>query len=145
MEFRSTLYKIGVNLLLKCEICGKVADKHHIIYRSQGGIDFPLNFKYLCNEHHRGKLGPHKCRKLDLEYKLQLQNKLEMLLSKEFYNLDELVHILSINKGMLRKLLKDFKLYKEGYKKKDIIFRLMGKKAYNKYMLEDFYDMIANF
>jgi hypothetical protein len=130
--------------LFRCEICGKLADKHHIIYRSQGGVDFPLNFRYLCSEHHRGKLGPHKNRKLDLQYKLELQENLNELLFKEFYILDELVSILGINKGMLRKLLKDFKTYKEGYKKKDIIFRLMGKRLYNEYMLEDFHNLVAN-
>lgn len=131
--------------MFRCEICGKVADKHHIVYRSQGGVDFPLNFRYLCAEHHRGKLGPHKCRKLDLKYKLELQEELNKILIKDFYRLEELVSILDINKGMLRKLLKDFKIYKEGYKKKDIIFRLMGKKVYEDYMLEDFHDLIANF
>jgi 5-methylcytosine-specific restriction endonuclease McrA len=94
--------------LFKCEICGKLADKHHIVYRSQGGVDFPLNFKYLCSEHHRGKNGPHKSRKIDLEYKLELQNKLEKLLYKEFYTLDELVKLIQINKGMLKKLLREY-------------------------------------
>lgn len=131
--------------MFRCEICGKIADKHHIVYRSQGGVDFPLNFRYLCSEHHRGKFGPHKCRKLDLQYKLELQEKLNELLIKNFYGIEELVPILDINKGMLRKLLKDFKIYKEGYKKKDIIFRLMGKKVYEDYMLKDFHDLIANF
>lgn len=129
----------------KCEICGKEADKHHIIYRSQEGIDFPLNFKYLCPEHHRGKNGPHKNKKLDLQYKLQLQNNLYKILYKEFYSLDELVNIIHINKGMLKKIFRDYKIYKEGYKKSDIIYRLMGKKVYTEEMLEEYYDFIANF
>lgn len=129
--------------MLNCEICGKLADKHHTVYRSQGGIDFPLNFKYLCSEHHRGIAGPHKNRKIDLEYKLEMQSRLEKLLSKEFYTLDELVKLLKINKGMLKKLLKEYKLYKEGYKKSDIVFRLMGRKRYTEYMLEEYYDFIA--
>ncbi|MCH3963082.1 MAG: HNH endonuclease [Clostridium sp.] len=129
--------------MLKCEICGKLADKHHIVYRSQGGVDFPLNFKYLCPEHHRGKTGPHKNRKVDLEYKLEMQDKLENILCKEFYTLDELVKLLEINKGMLKRLLREYKLYKEGYKSSDVIFRLMGRKKYTKYMLEEYYDFIA--
>ncbi|MBV4419897.1 HNH endonuclease [Clostridium tyrobutyricum] len=129
--------------MFKCEICGKLADKHHIVYRSQGGVDFPLNFKYLCSEHHRGKNGPHKSRKIDLEYKLELQYKLEKLLYKEFYTLDELVKLIQINKGMLKKLLREYKLYKEGYKSVDVIFRLMGRKKYTQYMLEEYYDFIA--
>ena len=131
--------------MLKCEVCGRQADKHHIVYRSQGGIDFPLNFKYLCHEHHRGKEGPHKNRKLDLQYKLELQKNLEMLLHKDFYILYELVDLLHINKGMLKRIFKEYKLYKEGYKKSDIIYRLMGKKVYTKYMLEEYCDFIANF
>lgn len=136
---------MGGEKLLKCEVCGKPADKHHIVYRSQGGVDFPLNFKYLCSEHHRGKLGPHKNRKIDLEYKIEMQYNINKCLYKEFYTLDELMLLLEINKGMLKRLLKDFRLYKEGYKKSDIIYRLMGKKIYTENMLEEYYDFIANF
>ena len=131
--------------MLRCEICGKQADKHHIVYRCQGGVDFPLNFRYLCSEHHRGKNGPHKNRKLDLEYKLQMQKNLEDLLYEDYYNLDELVGLLEINKGMLKRLLKEYKLYKEGYKRSDILYRLMGKKKYTEDMLEEYYDFIASF
>ncbi len=131
--------------MLKCQICGKPADKHHIIYRSQGGVDFPLNFKYLCSEHHRGKSGPHKNRKLDLLYKVEMQQKLEELLCKEFYTLDQLVNLLQINKGMLKKLLKEYKLYKEGYRNFDVIYILMGKKRYTECMPEEYYDFIGNF
>ena len=131
--------------MLRCEVCGKQADKHHIVYRCQGGVGFPLNFRYLCSEHHRGKNGPHKNRKLDLEYKLQMQSELEELLFKEYYIIDELVDLLEINKGMLKRLLKEYRLYKEGYKKSDIIYRLMGKKRYTEDMLEEYYDFISNF
>jgi hypothetical protein len=131
--------------LLRCEICGKQADKHHIVYRCQGGVDFPLNFRYLCPEHHRGKNGPHKNRKLDLEYKIQMQKSLEKLLYKDYYNVDELVGLLQINKGMLKRLLKEYRLYKEGYKRADILYRLMGKKKYTEDMLEEYYDFIGNF
>lgn len=131
--------------MLRCEICGKQADKHHIVYRCQGGVDFPLNFRYLCSEHHRGKNGPHKSRKLDLEYKLEMQKSLENLLYKDYYNLDELVGLLEINKGMLKRLLKEHKLYKEGYRSSDIVYRLMGKKRYTEDMLEEYYDFIVNF
>jgi HNH endonuclease. len=131
--------------LLRCEICGKQADKHHIVYRCQGGVDFPLNFRYLCPEHHRGKNGPHKNRKLDLEYKIQMQKSLEKLLYKDYYNVEELVGLLQINKGMLKRLLKEYRLYKEGYKRADILYRLMGKKKYTEDMLEEYYDFIGNF
>ncbi|WP_333859416.1 HNH endonuclease [Clostridium sp.] len=131
--------------MLRCQICGKPADKHHIVYRSQGGLDFPLNFKYLCSEHHRGKNGPHKNKKIDLEYKLEMQKQLEKLLYKKFYRLDELSTLLQINKRILKKLFKDYKLYKEGYKSIDVVYRLMGNKIYTEYMIEEYYDFTANF
>lgn len=35
-------------------------EKHHIVFKSQGGLDFDLNYKYLDSNSHRGNLGPHK-------------------------------------------------------------------------------------
>jgi hypothetical protein len=121
--------------LLKCEVCGNPADKHHIVYRSQGGIEFPLNFRYLCSEHHRGANGPHKDRRLDLEYKLNMQRELEDVLIKQFYTIDELVILLNINKGMIKRLFKECKLNDKGFRKDDIIFRLMGRRKYDEKML----------
>lgn len=126
--------------MLKCEICGKPADKHHIVYRSQGGIEFPLNFRYLCSEHHRGNSGPHKNRRLDLEYKFDMQRKLEDILIKEFYSIEELVPLLNINKGMLKRLFKEYKMYDRGFRKADIIFRLMGRKKYDNIPQEGIFD-----
>jgi hypothetical protein len=134
-----------VEILFKCEVCGRAADKHHIVHRSQGGIDFPLNIKCLCHEHHRGKAGPHKSRTTDIQYKLELQDKLYSLLTKKYYRPDELADILRINRGMIRKLIKGLKTHKEGYGSKDIIYRLMGEKEYHEYMLEEFCEFIANF
>ena len=86
-----------------CEICNKKADIHHIVHKSEGGFDIELNYMYLCEEHHRGKLGPHHCLKTDISYKINLQKK----------------------------------LYKEGYKKEDVIFILMGKAYYSEELLEN--------
>lgn len=132
-------------MLYKCEVCGRAADKHHVVHRSEGGIDFPMNIKHLCHEHHRGKTGPHKNRSTDIQYKLQLQDSLKSILSKEYYKSEELAHILMINGGTARKLTKDLKTNKEGYRSKDIIYRLMGEQEYHEYMLEDFCEFIANF
>jgi hypothetical protein len=129
--------------LYKCEVCGRAADKHHIVHRSQGGIDFPLNIMFLCHEHHRGKTGPHKNRITDIQYKLELQEKLYSLLIKEYYRAEELADILSINRGMIRKLVKGLKTHKEGYRSKDIIYSLMGEQEYQEYMLEDFCEFIG--
>ena len=62
--------------MLLCEICNAPADIHHIVHRSEGGLDIKLNYKYLCPQHHRGKSGPHHSKEVDLKYKLELQNKL---------------------------------------------------------------------
>ncbi len=129
--------------MFKCEICSREADIHHIVHKNQGGLDFPLNYKCLCPEHHRGKYGPHRDSKVDLEYKLDLQYRLERLLEKRFYTVEELIDILSLNKTKAKKFFKELKLYKEGYKNDDIIYRLMGKAQYNEYMLEDYYDMMV--
>lgn len=122
-------------LLFKCEVCGNPADKHHIVYKSNGGIEFPLNFRYLCSKHHRGKFGPHKNRRLDLEYKLNMQRKLGDILINEFYKIEELVTLLNINKGVIIRLFKQYKLDDKGFRKVDIIFKLMGSKKYDESML----------
>lgn len=65
-------------------------ERHHRIFRSQGGLDFELNYVYLTSEQHKGDKGPHKCRQTDLRYKRELQEALEALLTKDYYSLDEL-------------------------------------------------------
>lgn len=131
--------------MFRCEVCGKRADEHHIVHKSQGGMDFPLNIMYLCQEHHRGKNGPHKNKTTDLKYKLQMQEKLGNLLNREYYREQELSTLLQMNNGKVRKLLKTIKLYKEGYRASDIIFKLMGDNEYDEFMLEEFCGFIANF
>jgi hypothetical protein len=128
--------------LLKCEVCGRTADKHHIVHKCEGGLDFPLNFKYLCVEHHRGRKGPHKNFKIDIKYKLQLQEKLQELLQGEFFLIEKLTSLLDINSRILKKLLKDSRRYKEGYRKDEIIYKLMGCTVYKEGMLEEYEDFI---
>lgn len=118
-----------------CEICNAPADIHHIVHRSEGGFDIELNYKYLCPYHHRGKYGPHHSEEVDLRYKLDLQNKLYEMLPKEYYYFKELSLILNIPNNTLKRITKNLKLYKEGYKKSDIIFKIMGNKFYTEEML----------
>lgn len=119
-----------------CEICGATADIHHIVHKHEGGYDIKLNYKYLCNYHHRGKNGPHNCLETDLRYKLELQDKLFKLLPKEYYTEKELHLNLEISISQLKRLVKSLKIFKEGYSKEDIIKNLMGGKLYSYYMLE---------
>lgn len=120
-----------------CEVCNEKADIHHIIHRSEGGFDIDINYKYLCPEHHRGKNGPHHSMETDIKYKLELQNKLYSLLPKSFYSLKELSVILNVSQSALKRITKNIRLYKEGYKKNDIILTLMGGKLYSEEMLEN--------
>ena len=41
-------------------------ERHHIVYRSQGGLDFEMNYKYLDSNSHRGINGPHRNKETDL-------------------------------------------------------------------------------
>lgn len=68
-------------------------EKHHIVFKSQMGLDYELNYKYLTSEAHRGNDGPHRCRETDLMYKRELQRKLENLLTDEFYTEKELIRL----------------------------------------------------
>ena len=50
---------------------------------------------------------------------------------------NELSIILGVHNGALKRLLKDLKLYKEGFKKDDIIWKLMGCRLYNYESLDE--------
>lgn len=118
-----------------CEICGSTGDIHHIVHKSEGGFDFELNYKYLCEKHHRGAHGPHSDVKTDLIYKLDLQNKLYKLLPKPYYTTKELLQIINLSPNALKRLVKDLKNFKEGYSKESIILKLMGGIKYTDEML----------
>lgn len=104
-------------------------EKHHIVYRKQGGLDYELNYKYLTSEDHRGDNGPHRCRATDMKYKRELQEALEGLLTKDYYNIAELVNLLGLKQVQANKAFK--KLMKvNGICKEDVIKRLMGGRFY---------------
>jgi hypothetical protein len=114
----------------ECEVCGRPAERHHIVFKSQGGLDFELNFKDLCFEHHKGNKSPHCCRKIDLKYKVELERKLEKLLDKEFYTEDEIRQLLGLKKKQADKIFRRFRIYPEGYSRDEILRRLMGGRLY---------------
>lgn len=105
-------------------------EKHHIVFKSQGGLDFELNYKYLTAEEHRGNLGPHLNKKIDLAYKIEMEAALERILTNEFYTIEELIDLLGLNKRQAYKAFKKVEQYSEGMKRIDIIFRLMGNRFY---------------
>ncbi|GFN35798.1 hypothetical protein [Tepidimicrobium xylanilyticum] len=106
-------------------------EKHHIVFKSQGGLDFEFNYKYLTSGQHRGPKGPHMCRETDLKYKRELQQKLEELLVNEFYTVEELIELLGLKEQQALKAFK--KIPKNpgmGMKREDVLRRLMGGKLY---------------
>ena len=128
----------------KCIVCGKPGEKHHIVFKCQGGLDFSLNYVYLCSEHHRGRHSPHRDKKVDISYKLKFQKEISKILVKKYYFMDELIKLLFLNPSQARTICKKFKLYKEGYKREDIIQRLMGGKLYYEFMVDKNYDESMN-
>lgn len=118
-----------------CEECGHpYSEKHHIIFRKQQKAmeNCPLNFIYLCYEHHRGsKHSPHMVRKVDLKYKVMLQEKLEKEFSdKEIFNEDEIKEILKITPKDVIKLIKPICRTIDGYIVEEIIKQCLGGKMY---------------
>ena len=101
-----------------------------MIFKSQGGLDFELNYKDLSSEDHRGDFGPHKCREVDLIYKKELEEELRQLLVDERYLLDEMIQLLGLNNKQAQKAFKRVSQTIEGIEKEDIIFRLMGGRFY---------------
>lgn len=105
-------------------------EKHHIVYKSQGGLDFELNYKYLTSETHRGIKGPHRSRATDLKYKRELQSKLETILTDEYYTIEKITDILGLKVRQAQKAFRKVKKYEKGMKREDVIFRLMGNRNY---------------
>lgn len=106
-------------------------EKHHIVFKSQGGLDFELNYKPLTPYDHRGPKGPHMCRETDLKYKKEMQRKLEEILVDEFYTEKELIKILGLKPQQAYKAFKKIDKHPDrGMKREDVIRRLMGGKLY---------------
>ena len=127
--------------MVKCIYCDKKGEKHHVVYKSQGGLDIPINYVFFCEEHHRGKKGPHRNRVEDIKLKLQMQEELMDILNKEYYTSGELERILGVKKSMLRSI-PNIKISKKEFKynRYDIIKFIMGGRFYSEYMLDSNYD-----
>ena len=115
-----------------CAICGgRASAYHHIIYRSQNRalIKCTLNLAPLCDKCHR-TIHSKNGAELDKELKLYLQNEIELLFLKEYIKEKEIRDTLKINENASRSLLKTLKVYKEGYKREDVIRAIMGGRFY---------------
>lgn len=115
-----------------CEICGQPGQQHHIVFRrkSAGMINAEINFKYLCVEHHNGNNGPHKNKKTNVKYKLELQKKLFDLFQNDYYHKRDISKLLKINLKDTDILTKTLKWHPEGYARVDIVIACMGEKLY---------------
>lgn len=118
--------------------CGLIArEKHHIVFRSQVKQleNCKLNHIYLCAECHRGTNGVHgkNGHELDRKLKLQFQNKLEFLFSKEYLTKKDIKEILGIKDNAVDSLCKLMKQEKGMFIREDVIRACMG----GKIILED--------
>lgn len=109
-----------------CFVCGKEGDKHHIIHKEEGGLDYPLNRIYLCEEHHRGPHGPHRDPQVDVSYKKMLYENLHNLFVKSYYEEGDIKTLIDLSASLLRTVTKSLKRYKEGYRSVDLIDFLMS-------------------
>ena len=94
----------------ECELCKlrPASEIHHIIYRShcKALIKSDINLIPLCQtchtKVHRGK----ESKELNHKLRLQFQNKLEILLDKEYLTEKEINDVLKISQTALKGLLK---------------------------------------
>jgi hypothetical protein len=128
----------------ECEECGQwkstsryaINDRielHHTVFRSQlkSMENVPINHKYICSRCHRDhKVGVHHNKEKDLEYKQELQVKLQTMFTHDYYTIHQIRIMLDISKKEAEKLTKRLKLYKEGYSAKELIFHMMGDRNY---------------
>ncbi len=116
-----------------CEVegCKCIGQRHHIVFRSQGGLDIELNYKYLCAEHHNmGNRSPHMSREIDVGYKIELQRKFYKLFHEARYTIGEIAELLDCQQKTLEKRFKAVPNHAGMYEKEDVIRALMGGKLY---------------
>ena len=103
---------------------------HHKIFKSQGGLDFEINYKYLTSEDHRGNSGPHQNKKTDLIYKREVERDLRKVLIDKHYTKEELIEILGLNVKQAHKAFSKVRNTSQGMYREDIIKRLLGGRYY---------------
>ena len=116
-----------------CEVegCNQMGQRHHVVFRSQGGLDIELNYKYLCPEHHNmGGNSPHKNRLVDLAYKREVQNTLFSILGEEEHTIEQIANLIGYNKQRLEKRFKTVPQKAGKYETEDVVRKLMGGKLY---------------
>lgn len=114
-----------------CEICGRPGQRHHIIFRSQGGMNIELNYAYLCADHHTVRQDSvHKCRSFDLLLKIRLQRKLEELFRDPEYGVCKIAKLVGYDRRRLACRMKAVPKKCARYAREDIIRFFMGGRLY---------------
>ena len=103
---------------------------HHIVFRSHGGLDFPLNLIDLTYQEHLGSGGPHLNKIVDNIYKKDLQNRLFEIFSGEAYTIEEISKALGRTTKYFEKHFRKVPSAAGLYKPYDIVYYLMGREFY---------------
>lgn len=104
--------------------------KHHIVFRSQRGMDTPLNMIDLSFSQHEGNEGPHQSRESDLKLKLELQSDYYKLFKDPEYSLPDIAYMLGKTEKYTWKFFRTVPNKAGIYQREDIIRKLMGGKTY---------------
>lgn len=117
---------------MNCEVCGKPnAQKHHIVFKSQGGFNIDLNYVYLCEEHHRGENSPHGNAECDLRLKRRMQERLYKLFAdRRTYRIDEIAELVGYDRKRLKKRFCGVPNHCGEYETEDIVKKFMGGEIY---------------
>ena len=105
--------------------------KHHIVFKSQGGLDFSLNLIRLTQEGHEGDKGPHRDRGRDLELKRALQAQLTGLFPEgEFFTVGEVAEKLGRTERYFAPHFKRVPTAGRKHLRREVVKRLMGGRFY---------------
>ena len=116
-----------------CEVqgCRCMGQKHHVVFRSQGGLNIASNYRYLCPEHHNvGKEAVHNNREFDLRLKREVQEEYLRMFTEESYTVEEIAKKIIYNKARLEKRMKRVPQRAGQYETEDIVRFLMGGRLY---------------
>jgi AraC-like DNA-binding protein len=103
---------------------------HHIVFKSQGGLDLDDNMINLSYEAHLGNNSPHRNREIDMELKTGIQSEYCEKFSKDEYTIKEIAEILRKSERYIYKHFRKVKNFAGIYQREDIIRKLMGGKIY---------------
>jgi len=92
-------------------------------------MDFDLNYKYLTAIKHRGNNGPHMNRETDLQYKMELEERLRAIFKRDSYLLSEVIELLALDIKQAQKAFKRLESV-DGIEREDIIYKLLGDRYY---------------